>query len=42
MADILNHQVVDFIEKKTSKNIKKALLVLLLPIMLQKLQLFTV
>ena len=37
MAGILNHQIVDFTEKKTSKDLKKTLLVFFLPIMLQNL-----
>ena len=37
MTGILNHQIVDFTEKKTSKDFKKTLLVFFLPIMLQYL-----
>ena len=37
MAGISNHTIVDFIEKKTSNNVKKTLLVFFHPIMLRDL-----
>ena len=37
MAGILNHTIVDFIEKKTSYNVKKTLLAIFLKITLQDL-----
>ena len=37
MAGILNHTIVDFIEKKTSDDVKKILSAFFLPIMLQDL-----
>ena len=37
MTGISNHQSLDFIEEKTSKDVKKTLLVFFLTIMLQNL-----
>ena len=37
MAGISDHTIVDFIEKKTSDDVKKTLLAFLVPIMLQDL-----
>ena len=37
MAGISNHTIADFIEKKTSDDVKKTLFAFLVPIMLQDL-----